>query len=365
MARSEKNLTAVFTDTANAIRSKTGTTESICPLDFADRIFDIDTAGPGGDSLKEYISDGGRFGGSQLRYFYKYDSYLRNVNDLEFAFTKSYLRAMPNIDFTNVSTFSRAFDGCESMSFDHVTSIVDGNPVFAKSKIVAKNMAGSCTRAFANCTSLGYCDIDITSISKSTSCNTMFDGAYMRDIKFSTTDVYDFSYMFVNLRSSNGSTTDPYFTDLDNFSFNMNFTDPDYDSDLNLIGMFSTSQFAHAPLFKIPDGSMIHKSIYMDYFFSYNEYLQVVPEYDLSKVVSLNGFVDGCYSLREFNARSISASLDLSQTTSMDRAALINVLYNLIGTGGPTLTLTLGPDNLAKLTDEDKAIATNKGWTLA
>ena len=28
-------------------------------------------------------------------------------------------------------------------------------------------------------------------------------------------------------------------------------------------------------------------------------------------------------------------------------------------------TLTLGPDNLAKLSDDEKAVATNKGWTLA
>lgn len=28
-------------------------------------------------------------------------------------------------------------------------------------------------------------------------------------------------------------------------------------------------------------------------------------------------------------------------------------------------TLTLGATNLAKLTDEQKAVATNKGWTLA
>ena len=30
-----------------------------------------------------------------------------------------------------------------------------------------------------------------------------------------------------------------------------------------------------------------------------------------------------------------------------------------------TYTLTLGSDNLAKLSDEEKAIATGKGWTLA
>lgn len=44
MARSEKNLTAVFTDTADAIRAKKGTSAEICPLDFADEITSI----PGG-----------------------------------------------------------------------------------------------------------------------------------------------------------------------------------------------------------------------------------------------------------------------------------------------------------------------------
>lgn len=38
MARSENNLTAVFTDTANAIRSKTGASALIEPRDFADNI---------------------------------------------------------------------------------------------------------------------------------------------------------------------------------------------------------------------------------------------------------------------------------------------------------------------------------------
>ena len=52
MARSEKNLTAVFTDTASAIRAKTNTTENICPLDFADKINSIQT---GGGGMKAFI----------------------------------------------------------------------------------------------------------------------------------------------------------------------------------------------------------------------------------------------------------------------------------------------------------------------
>ena len=39
--------------------------------------------------------------------------------------------------------------------------------------------------------------------------------------------------------------------------------------------------------------------------------------------------------------------------------SIINALKS-----GVTQTLTLGTDNLAKLTDTEKAIATEKGWTL-
>ncbi len=43
----------------------------------------------------------------------------------------------------------------------------------------------------------------------------------------------------------------------------------------------------------------------------------------------------------------------------------LNALYDYASEGSTdTYTLTLGTTNLAKLTDEEKAIATNKGWTL-
>ena len=41
------------------------------------------------------------------------------------------------------------------------------------------------------------------------------------------------------------------------------------------------------------------------------------------------------------------------------------VVINGLQTVTSTKTLTLGSTNLAKLTDEEKQIATNKGWTLA
>ena len=57
MARSEKNLTTVFTDTADAIRTKKGTSAEICPLDFADEIASI----PGGTTLLTPNCDFGIF----------------------------------------------------------------------------------------------------------------------------------------------------------------------------------------------------------------------------------------------------------------------------------------------------------------
>ena len=52
----------------------------------------------------------------------------------------------------------------------------------------------------------------------------------------------------------------------------------------------------------------------------------------------------------------------------LDHDSLVNILkglYNLSGNGKPSQKLVLGSQALAKLTDAEKAIATNKGWTLS
>ena len=61
---------------------------------------------------------------------------------------------------------------------------------------------------------------------------------------------------------------------------------------------------------------------------------------------------------------NIGANLNISASTRYERSDLLVILNNLLPKPEEypyELKLTMGATNLAKLTDEDKAIATNKG----
>ena len=62
---------------------------------------------------------------------------------------------------------------------------------------------------------------------------------------------------------------------------------------------------------------------------------------------------------------NINANLNISSSTKFTREALVEIIGNLKAQTSGSKTLTMGSTNLAKLTDEDKAVATGKGWTLA
>lgn len=76
---------------------------------------------------------------------------------------------------------------------------------------------------------------------------------------------------------------------------------------------------------------------------------------------------DGCTALEDVQLGqdwNMSLRLNVSNNLTVDSmVAMFNSLKDL--TGETAKTLTLGSTNLAKLTNEQKAIATNKNWTLA
>ena len=93
----------------------------------------------------------------------------------------------------------------------------------------------------------------------------------------------------------------------------------------------------------------------------YNCYnLTTVPALDADKVTDMSNMFDSCHKLKSILMTNIGAALDISASTKFEREDLLIILNNL-KTVTSSKTLTMGATNLAKLTDEDKAIATNKG----
>lgn len=85
---------------------------------------------------------------------------------------------------------------------------------------------------------------------------------------------------------------------------------------------------------------------------------------DFTSVMYTSNFITGSTKLQKIFIKNLKTTLDLSSAPNLAYDCLIYLINNLQEVA-TTKTLTLGATNLAKLTDEEKAIATNKNWTLA
>ena len=92
--------------------------------------------------------------------------------------------------------------------------------------------------------------------------------------------------------------------------------------------------------------------------------LTSIPALDVSNTTKLDHIFRYCSALEEIHMTGMKVSFDISASTKFTQAALVEILNNL-ATVTTAQTLTMGATNLAKLTDADKKIATDKGWTLA
>ena len=88
-----------------------------------------------------------------------------------------------------------------------------------------------------------------------------------------------------------------------------------------------------------------------------------LSNFDTSKVTNMGYMFQSCTNLTSLDSmQNIPVSLSLS-STQLDQTSLVDVINNLT-TVTTTQTLTLGGTLLAKLTEEQIAIAVNKGWTV-
>ena len=101
----------------------------------------------------------------------------------------------------------------------------------------------------------------------------------------------------------------------------------------------------------------------MSYMFRSCSSLTSVPAFDTSNVTDMSYMFRSCSSLTEIHMTGMKVSFDISASTKFTESALVEILNNLASVTS-TQTLTMGATNLAKLTDDEKAIATGKGWTL-
>ena len=88
------------------------------------------------------------------------------------------------------------------------------------------------------------------------------------------------------------------------------------------------------------------------------------PALDLSNGTNFWYAWDNCSALTTLGGfGAIKADIDLSYSPKLTVESMMNVITQAATVTGKTMTL--GSTNLAKLTDEQKAVATSKGWTLA
>lgn len=120
----------------------------------------------------------------------------------------------------------------------------------------------------------------------------------------------------------------------------------------------------------------------MYYMFAQCSLLETIPRLNANNVISISDIFYKCYNLKNLGgfenlgmAYEISQSanygdytLNLSSSTKITHDSLMNVinnLYDIKTKGCNAQKLILGTTNINKLTSEEIAIATEKGWTIS
>ena len=201
------------------------------------------------------------------------------------------------------------------------------------------------TRMFSDCFSL----VNLPKIYGMPSCTTvsyMFSNCYsLVSISnlFSLPSCVNTSYMFYNCNS------------LKKVPENLSLP-----ACTNAYSMFSGC----TSLVKAPDTIELPICTDASYMFSRCTALVKAPDnLDLGNCTNANYMFSLCYSLRFIRIQHLKTDFRLNDSGLIPRDTLVSVLESLETVSGKTLTL--GSSLLGKLTAEDKAIATSKGWTLA
>ena len=229
---------------------------------------------------------------------------------------------------------------------------------------------------FKNCKKLTSLDLSRFDTSKVTNMNDMFNGCSgltSIDLSgFDTSKVTSMTYMFYACKSLTSLDLSRFDTS-EVTSMAYMFSSCNNLTSLDLSGFDTGKVTSMAYMFYACSGltsldlSMFDTSevIYMANMFNGCSKLTSLDlsGFNTSNVTNMSSMFEKCSSLTNLDSmQNISVSLDLSDTI-LDVTSLLDVIDNLT-TVTTTQTLTLGSTLLAKLTEDQIAIATNKGWTV-
>ena len=208
---------------------------------------------------------------------------------------------------------------------------------------------------FYSCYSLISLDVSNFNTSKVADMSYMFNGCYsltQLDVSnFDTSKVTTMVYMFGDCRKLTSINVSNF--DTSNVtSFQAMFSNCESLTELDLSN-FNNSKVT----------TMTMMFYYCKSLMSLN-----LSTWDVSKVNAsymISNIFKGCTALVDFMApKNISIDMNMSDCNNLSHDSLMSIINNLITTTS-SKTFTLGATNKAKLTDEELAIATNKGWKIA
>lgn len=283
--------------------------------------------------VKPAIYDGTRLGNSTFKTIPDYD--YSQIQNADYLFNAcGYLTELRRrLDCRNMVTGTGMFMSCHNLQF--VTNIAP-NSKFPMQYLANTSNMTKMDKMFAYCTNLigvsGKISISYLLTDACTTMRSMFYQDNMLSVVpmfTSTSNVTDMGFMFWGCN------------DFDAFDCNY-----DMSKVTDIEGMFTNSTITS---FTRNNGPL-----------------------DFSSVTNATDAFKGCTDLTTlagFTGLKVNLSLSDCPLTVESINNVINEMYDftvngLIPEEGQG-TLTLGPDNLAKLSDEEKAVATNKGWTLA
>ena len=217
------------------------------------------------------------------------------------------------------------------------------NPNFKYCPLFDTSNVTSMSGMFTNCSSLT--SIPLLNTSKATNMSNLFNGC-MSLTSIPLLDTSKVTSMISMFHSCSSLTYIPLLNTSKVTNMNSTFYNC---SSLNSISALDTSNVTNMA----------------NMFFNCSS-LTSIPLLDTSKVTLMNNTFRGCGSVKYLGGfKNLSISISayfLDQCPNLTVESLMNVINNLATVSGKTLKF--GTTNLNKLTAEQKAIATNKGWTL-